>query len=362
MRENRSLRDRRMAAILLTVLLAGVPALAQPVAAAPAQSPLQVEWITNDPTCDGADVAERALQLVTSGVVPRPLTARVKVTRDQNEWLVRIETQIADRERAGQREFRAESCDHLEKAVSLLLAMTLESGDLDAPLPAPPPPPAEPTPPPAPSEPAPPPAAATGRAPQDQPPSAEPTRSSMPIGWFLRLDGRAGVGLKPGVALGTGLAGGVRLGPLDLGIAGAYWPVTKEPVPGAEGAYTLIQRASAGIRACWNLNLGGSFALAPCVTPEAVVFITGTEGIAGPDDGPKAPIPSITGSLELRYALAGEHLSVLLGAAVSAEQRQPFQLNPENIDGTADTEAQPVTVYETKGVGPRLEIGLDARF
>src|SRR6188472_3506897 len=126
MRETWSLRDRRRTAAALTLLLAGSPAAAQPSAVAPAEPPLRVEWNTNDPTCDGDDVDERALRLVASGVVPRPLTAKVGVERQGDEWRVRIETQSAGREQPGRREFRAESCEHLEQAVALLLAMTLE--------------------------------------------------------------------------------------------------------------------------------------------------------------------------------------------------------------------------------------------
>lgn len=374
MREIRSLRDGRMAAAVLAVLLASSRAAAQPSPSAPppasepapqpstapaAQPPLQVEWNTNDPGCVGADVDQRALRLVASGVVPRPLIARVDVERHAEAWLVRIETRSVDGEHAGRRELRAESCEHLERAVVLLLAMTLESRDLDAALP-PAPSPAEPAP-----EPAPPPLSAPEPSQAPEPPgepTPPPSADGVPIGWFLRVDGRAGVGLKPGLAFGTGLAGGLRFGSLDLGVAGAYWPVTREPVPGSADANTLIQRASAGIRACWSFGLVRHFVLAPCIIPEAVVFITGAEGVNDPDDGPKTPILSLTGALELRYALAGDRLSILLGAAVTGEPRQPFRLRPQNIDDTADGGTQPVTVYETKGVGPRLELGLDARF
>lgn len=339
----------------LALLLAGTPAAAQPSAEPPAPSPLQVVWKTNDVSCAGGGVGERAAGLVTAGVVPRPLSAQVDVERQGDEWLVRIETRSADGEHAGRREFRAESCEHLEQAVALLLAMTLESRESEALLPASPAPSTEPAAPPAPPPPEP------TEPEQDQPPAPEAADTDVDLGGFLRLDGRAGVGLKPGLALGTGLAGGLRLGAFDIGVTGAYWPVTREPVPGSPDAYVLIQRASAGLRACWNFTLGEDFRLAPCLIPEAVLFIVGSEGVV-PNDGPSDPIPSITGSLELRYALAGERLSLLLGAAVTAEQRQPFRLLPNNVDGTADAAAEPVPVYETKGVGPRLEIGLDARF
>jgi hypothetical protein len=357
MREIRSLCGRRASAVALTLLFAGSRAMAQgTVTAAPA--PLELSWATDDPACDGDDVRDRALRLVSPDVVMRPLTASVVLQRQPDAWLVQIETRSADGEQTGRRSFRAESCENLEQAVALLLAMTLEARVNESLLPPPEPDPAPPpAPPPVPAAPLPPPPA----RPRDRPPAPQPTGSGTPLGWFLRLDGRAGVGLKPGLALGTGLAGGIRVGQLDLGVEGAYWPVTREPVPGAANAYALIQRASAGLRACWSFELGSGFVLAPCVIPEAVVFIVGSEGIDGSPDGP-TPIPSVTGSLELRYALAGEHLSVLLGAAVSAEQRQPFQLTPENDNDTADGDPAVVPVYETDGIGPRLEIGLDARF
>src|SRR5688572_10408426 len=104
MRDLRSLRGRRMAASL-TLLLAGAPAAAQPSAESPAPAPLQVVWKTNDTSCDGSGVGERAAALVTVGVVPRPLSAQVDVERQDDEWLVRIETRSADGEHAGRREF-----------------------------------------------------------------------------------------------------------------------------------------------------------------------------------------------------------------------------------------------------------------
>jgi hypothetical protein len=336
---------------LVSSLLLGAPgALAQP-SPAPEEPPLRVLWTSEDPECDGGDVAARALRLVTPGVVPRPLRADVEVRREGPLWVVRLETQSG--EQTGRRSLKADSCREIEDALALLLAMTMESG-LDEP-PPPPPPAAKPAPPPPPAaiEPVPPP------APTDEGPG-------LFRGIFLRVSGKAGWLQQPGLALGASAAAGVRLGDFEVGVGGTYWPSTAQPIDEFEGARVLIRRENLGLRGCWNAWRAGSLVIAPCLSPEITVFRFESEGLLRNRTNSVPPALSVSASAELRYELFGGALAVSLGAGVSVERPQPFTIEPIIDEDDAQDEnasrVEPLEVYNTKAIAPRLEIGVDARF
>ena len=344
------------AAQLLGVLLLGSPlARAQaPNAPAEGQLPLRVIWISDDPQCDGGDVASRALRLVSPGVVPRPLKATVEVQREGDGWLVRLQTESADQ--SGRRILRAESCKELEQAIALLLAMTMESkGEPPAALPEPP----------TPAVPHPPGPNADGDdGPDEPPPPPPPPSPGIELGAFGRVTGKVGWGLQPGTAFGVGANIGASIGDIDVGIDAAYWPGTRETMPG-QGSVVVV-RYDLGLRACWNVLRAGDLVVAPCLGPGVTYYRYDTEDISSVNEDPEYPLlVNVTGGVDVRYAPFGPHVSLVLGGGLTWEKVQPFRTGID--DPTVPDAAQPVEpayleIYRTKGLGPRLELGVDARF
>src|SRR5262245_54017409 len=127
-------------AALALLLFFGVSAHAQAPAPKPDSSsatPLELTWVSSEPSCDGATVAARAVELVTKGVTPRSTQARATVGRDGNHWVVDLETRSESS--IGRRALRGESCKELQQAIALLLAMIMESeakAEVAAPAPA----------------------------------------------------------------------------------------------------------------------------------------------------------------------------------------------------------------------------------
>ena len=351
-----------LAAQLLGVLLLGSPLAraqapsAAPPSAAPSEPPLRVIWISDDPQCDGADVATRALRLVSPGVVPRPLKATVEVQREGDGWLVRLQTESADQ--SGRRILRAESCKELEQAIALLLAMTMESkGEPPAALP-------EPTRP-APAVPHPPGPNADGSdGPDEPPPPPPPSVPGLELGAFARVTGKVGWGLQPGTAFGVGANIGVRLGDVDVGIDAAYWPGTRETVP--EQGSVVVARYDVGLRACWNVWRAGDLVVAPCLAPGLTYYQYDTQDIANVNQDPEYPLLiNVTGGVDVRYAPFGPHLSLVLSGGLTWEKIQPFRtgIDAQTVgENDPSEETSYVELYRTKGLGPRLELGLDARF
>jgi hypothetical protein len=341
------------------LLLGGPRALAQQTPAR-SEPPLRVLWTSEDPACDGDDVAERALGLVSPGIVPRPLRASVEVRREGPLWVVRLDTQSG--EQSGHRVLRADSCQEIEDALALLLAMTMESR-LDAALPEPAlPGPAAQVPAPAPTA-----------VPEEPFPVLPPEPESGPgllRGGFVRVAGKAGLEQQPGLALGVGAAAGVRLGDFEVGVSGTHWPATAEPIPDNDGARLLIRRENLGLRGCWNAWRAGDFVLAPCVMPELTWFFFESEGLLVENlSGKASALWSVGASAEVRYELFDGALAVSLAVGANLEQSQPFTrelLPPEGADAAdmdANAAAPPSsTIYTTEAIGPRLEIGVDARF
>jgi hypothetical protein len=353
----------RCAALGVCSCFASSAAAQEPVAApasAPAEPALRMIWESDDPACSGDDVSARALQMVTPGVAVRPLRATVQVQRDDDHWLVRMQTESGDQ--SGQRSLRAESCKELQEAIALLLAMAMESkSDIlppEPPAPAPEPaPPAEPVPAPVAAPPAP-------TESRDERPAAGSVATSIPLGWFARLDGKAAGGLKPGLGVGAGVSAGVRLGSFDVGVGAAYWPESRKPAPERAG-FVDIARRSLALHLCWNAWRAGPLVLAPCLSPGAVVFVYQSTALRRTVETQSKPLPTVTAGFDLRYELVGESFSFLLRPALTWERRQPFRMaltdEPLPADGPP-----PATVFEeiykTSGFGPGVEIGVDARF
>jgi hypothetical protein len=315
-------------------------------------------WESDDPACSGDDVTARALRMVTPGVVPRPLRARVEVRREAAQWLVRLQTESG--EQSGRRILRADSCAELEQAIALLLAMTMESkGDV-----LPPEMPAAPVPSPEPALPPPlvkPPSAAPKPEIHDaEPPDAAATGESggIDLGWFARLDGKAATGLQPGLGLGVGVSAGVRLGAVDLGVAGAFWPETRAQVLDRVGRVS-VTRQNVGLRACWNVWRGAGMVLAPCLAPELTFFRYVSQDVVDTRRGTAGPLPSLTAAADLRYELVDRRLSLLLSPGVTWEKPQPFRIR---LADEPTSEGETTEIYKTKGLGARLEVGVDARF
>ena len=361
-------RSRWARISLVSSLLLGGPllgareALAQP-SPAPEEPPLRVLWTSEDPECDGEGVAARALSLVTPGVVPRPVRANVEVRREGPLWVVRLETQSGAQ--TGRRSLKAESCREIEGALALLLAMTMESG-LDEPQPAPAEPaPAPVTPPPA----APPRAAAPMELPEARDPPETPAAADEPGLWqglFIRVSGKAGWGQQPGTALGASAAAGVRLGAFELGIAGTYWPSTEQSIDELAGARISIRRDDVKLRACWNAWRAGNFVVVPCLTPGVTMYHFESTGLVRNRTNSVPPGAALGAGVDLRYELFGGALALSLGGGINVERPQPFTVDPIlDQDDEEDENApprEPLEVYNTKTIGPRLEIGIDARF
>jgi hypothetical protein len=353
----RSSAARFHAALLFSVAaLLGATVRAQPSEPAAPEPALRLTWESDDPACSGSDVNARALHLVTPGVVPRPLRARVEVRREAEQWLVRLQTESG--ELSGRRILRAESCAEIERAIALLLAMAMESkGDVLPPeLPATPVEPPPQTPPavsPAPGHPsleAPLPIADT------KPPASERDGAGIDLGWFARLDGKVASGLQPGLGVGMGLVVGVRLGDLDVGASGAFWPQTDAQVldrPGRVG----VTRQDVGLRMCWNAWRTGGLVLAPCLNPELTFFRYVSESVVETRRGTKHPMPALSGAADIRYELLDRRLSLLISPGVTWQRPQPFEIQ---LGMEPDEEWR--KIYTTAGFAARLELGVDARF
>jgi hypothetical protein len=363
----RRLRAASLAALVAASAFGVAPATAQEARVlAAAEAPLRMTWESDDPACSGDDVSSRALRMVSPGVVPRPLQARVEVRRDGEQWLVRLQTQSG--ELSGRRILRAESCSELQQAIALLLAMAMESkGDVLPPEPAPAPPaepppaPAPPPPPaivPAPAEPAP------GADRGGDRPSPEHDAGGGGLGGFVRVDGKAGFGLEPGLGLGLGVSAGLRVGDFDVGVSAAHWPATRARSDNRLG-YLELSRQDLGLRVCWNLLHAGNFTLAPCVAPELTLFRHETKEVLIPRSGSSGPYPNVAAAIDLRYALVGDSLSLLVSPGVTLDRVRSFEIgltNRPSADEPPDPDLPTEEFYRTGRFGPRLELGVDARF
>jgi hypothetical protein len=340
---------RAFVASSLWLLWASV-ALAQGEAAPAPTEPLQLEW-QGDSSCGDAEAMRRgALDLLGSAAPRRQLTAKATVQRDGSGWQVRLETDSEGEH--GTRELRGESCGAVQRAVSLMLAMILES--------EPPTPPAATRPdPPAPAPPPPPPPPIVDVAPE---PRESPTTPRLTPRWLVGPELAGAVGATPHLGLGIGALAGVELGRFELGVAGRYWlpreelaPVTDPARPGqrigrqdleAYGCFAPLESSNRG------------FALAGCLAPGATRVsaesVRTSEGLATDSRWS----PSLSGSVRLRYFPIANVFIGLTPAATWA-RRERFGLGVR-LPGQDEEVFQPV--YSTPDVFFRLAIETGLRF
>jgi hypothetical protein len=182
------------------------------------------------------------------------------------------------------------------------------------------------------------------------------------LGVFVRLDGKAALGLMPGLGLGAGVTAGIRLGPIDVGVSGAFWPETSQQV--SNRGSVNVARQSIGLRGCWNAWHPGPWRIAPCLAPELTYFRYVSEAVTEAERGTDGPLPSVTGAVDIRYELVDDRLSLLVSPGLTWEQQQPFQIRLDSrpIGTAAPTSLEPIEIYKTTGIAPRFEVGMDARF
>lgn len=329
------------------------------------EEPLRLRWTSSEPDCSGDLVAARALQLAGQHLGSRPVEAHAELGRDGDVWTLKLETRSANQ--TGERLLRGETCKEIQDAVALLLAMVLEA-EAEAATTTPPEPPVDPAPAPAPPNeptswvsPVPDPNPEIGRLEAPPLPSSPPSNGAEAgPGWLLRLHGGATLGLQPDTALGFGGAAGIRFGAWDVAFTGSFWPSTTAPIPASPGGYVEIERLSGGIRGCVSVWTAGALSLAPCVLPELTLFRFESFGILTRREDSSRLLVSGTAALELRYRLFGQFISAVLSPGLTWEKRQPFE-----VELYCEPPCEPmgsIEVYETWGVGPRIEIGVDARF
>jgi hypothetical protein len=230
--------------------------------------------------------------------------------------------------------------------------------------PEPPPPPvaAEAAPPavvPAPVTPAP-----EGDAADHRPSEDADTGGGLGMGWFVRLDGKAAYGLKPGLGLGVGVTAGVRVGDFDVGASAAHWPTSRARAPDRRG-YMDLSRQDVGLRVCWNAWRAGDLTLAPCAAPELTFFHYETKQVRIPASDTLGPYPSVTASVDVRYALVADRVSLLISPGLTLGRVRPFAFVLDDGSPAAEppsSEPETEEFYRTMGFGPRLELGVDARF
>jgi hypothetical protein len=308
-------------------------------------NPLDLTWVSPDPSCDGASVRMRALQLLPAGVAARSLQARAELSRDGSEWLVQLETHSENN--TGRRVLRGSSCREIQEAIALLLAMILEAESRSEEAPARPP--ELPSPPPLPPPP---------------PPMVEPVEPAPPpppairhLGWLLRLEGGAAYGLQPGLGLGLGGVAGASWNDFEFGLGASYWPVTRQHAFG--GAATLeMARENFTLVGCYRLWRSGRFELAPCLAPGLTLVRWRSKGIDVPRYGATGTRPSVSGALDVRFKIL-QSLFLALEPGFNWEQSVPFGTGA--ADNCGD-QCQVATVFKTWALSPRLTAAVGASF
>ena len=346
-------RRRAFAVVLSGLLLGARSALAQaPAAAFPAAapSPLALTWVSSDPSCEGASVAARALASIARGVTPRPTEARAHVVREGDHWLVELETR--SQSNLGRRTLSGESCEEIQRAIALLLAMILESEAKAEAAPAAPPVPAAA--PPAPALELPLGASPASRSPeQDVPPQRPALPAPTGFGGVLRSEGTAALGLQPRLGLGAGGSIGAAYGPLELQVGGAYWPESRMAVFDRDGSLEM-SRTVLSVAACYQLWDLGRLRAVPCVSPELAWVKWHSVGLRVPASGEKNHLESLSAFLDLRLELFGP-LFLTIAPGLTWERPQPFRAR-------RCQNCTPTEVFQTWGIAPRLGTGVGARF
>jgi hypothetical protein len=341
----------------LAIAVGGLLLTAQPAAGAPgaevagaSPSPLALTWVSSDPSCEGASVAAHALESVAHGVTPRPTEAHANVGREGEHWVVELETRSESK--LGRRTLRGESCEEIQRAIALLLAMIMESEAKATPPAAvlAPPPPVAPRPP----EP-PPSASPDPRSPERDAPPEHPAASPAPtgFGFLIRTEGTAALGVQPGLGFGAGGSIGAALGPFELLVSGAFWPASRVAIFDRDGSLE-VTRKMLGVAACYQLWSVGRLRAGPCLSGELAWLEWRSLGLRATDSGEKNQLGSLTALLDLRLELFGPvFLSITPGA--TWERPQPFR-------ASTCQNCTPTEVFQTWSIAPRLGAGVGARF
>ena len=290
---------------------------------------LQLEWQTQEPGCEAANIVDEALKLVGPSAVPRPIAATAQVWRRGSEWVVQLDTHSASQ--TGRRVLSSPSCQDLRQAIALLLAMILESeGDPDdVELP-------EPTPTPV-------------------------ANTELGLDWLVQTAGSTGWRLKPTMAWGVGAAAGLRFRIWEASLAFMYWPATSKQVAG--GGQLQIDREDASLALCADLALIASLALVPCISPAVTLFGSSASGIVEAQPRRLTPQVGVHASLSVRYWLPGQHFFAALGSGVTWERPRPFTIRYTCEDEELpECEPRDVLVYKTGGIAPRITLAIGARF
>lgn len=318
-----------------------------PAAGGPSSTsgPLALNWTSTEPSCDGAAVATRAVELVARGVTPRPTEAHAQVSRDGNQWVVDLETRSESS--LGRRTLRGESCQELQQAIALLLAMIMESEAKAAPAP-----------PPAPT-PAPPPALApsldSGQPERDEPPHVPPPAPPR-RGWggVMRAHGLAALGLQPGLGLGVGGAVGGAWGPFELLVSGAYWPSSRVSIFDRDGVLEM-DRKVLGLTACYEVWSAGPLRVLPCVSPELMWLEWRSLGLRVTiPEGRTNHIEALSAYLDLRTEVFGP---VFISLLPGLTWEHPRTFRAKKCDSCTSSD-----VFQLWGIGPILGAGVGARF
>lgn len=340
-------RAGRSIALALSIALSGSAVRGQEPEPAPAKTgALELEWQSDEPGCDAGNVASEAVRLVGSGT-PRHIAATAQVWRDGDEWIVQLDTRSSSH--TGRRILRSQSCEDLRQALALLLAMILESeadpDEVELPADAP---------------------AAHSNA---QPPP-RPRGFLSEVDWLVSAGGSAAHGLmKPAWSFGVGAGAGLQWRKLEASVRFTYWPVTRllfEPPPAFAAAGpgdAQIDRTNFTLALCGSFELARGLDLVPCVAPEVTFFRYRAMGIDVVKAGRVKPRLSLSGTVDLRYWLPGQWMFAGIGAGVTWEKRQPFQVRYE-CEGEGEPECMdaPAVVYTTAGLAPRFMLGVGARF
>jgi hypothetical protein len=301
--------------------------------------PLALSWQSSDPSCDGVGVSTRALQLVREGVTPRPTQAHAQVAREGSHWLVELQTRSESS--LGRRTLRGASCEEIENAIALVLAMMLESGGTAEAAPAA-------------SAPALGPSLDTGSPELDEAPPrpARPPPRQVFAG-LVRADGIAAWGAQPSLGLGASGSVGVALGRFELLATGAYWPASRTAIFDRNGEIEM-NRKMVGLTACYGLWNVGPLSLVPCLSPELMWLDWHSLGLSKTNAGQENHLGVLTAFVDLRFELIGP-VFLSLAPGVSWERPRPFQAQRcQDCNGT--------DVFRTWSIVPRFGAGVGARF
>ena len=212
---------------------------------APAQNTRSFDLVWDaPPECPSAQEVERDIaRLIGESSHERTVRASAVVSSTDDGWRVRVRMETSGE--ISERSITAPTCRALEKAVALVVAITIEPRAAVSETPAPP----APSPPPPPNDvPKPPPIVVR-----------EPAPSRLK--WFAAMGTSTEIGLFPRLGVGGELDIGLRLPMFSAEISGALFAPQSTTLTGSAGGHFNL--ASMGVRACGRV-LGGQVEVFGC--------------------------------------------------------------------------------------------------